>query len=172
MKSGINFLLCALLLLSVIACKKDDDDVTPASITGTWRLTDIHSENGQIAFDFLGTPITGPYEFHGINYDATTTFTENPNAFVSQGEYTAAAYYEILGSGVSDTLTADVDATGSWFVNGDKISQVINGDTTTLDILELTGSKLRLRLLLNESYLDGGTLYSQTGEVYSTFEKQ
>jgi hypothetical protein len=41
-----------------------------------------------------------------------------------------------------------------------------------LDILELSDSKLRVRLDESVTYEDGGTVFTQTGEVYSTFERE
>ena len=171
MKSGINFLVCALLLLTVVACK-DDDDATPASLVGTWAMTDIHS-TGTLEYDFLGTPLTSDYEFHGIEYNATTTFTENPNEFTSEGDYTFVITTDFFGTEFIDTINVPVfDGTGTWAINGNTMTQVFAGDTSEFDILEFTNSKLRLQQDLDVTYEEAGVIYHDEATVFSTFEKQ
>ena len=173
MKSGINFLVCALLLLTVVACKDDDDPAGPAELVGTWAMTDIHSENGSLEYDFLGTPITSDYEFHGIDYNATTTFTENPNEFTSEGDYTFVITTDFFGQPFIDTINVPVFAgTGQWSINGNQMTQIFAGDTSVFDILEFTNDKLRLREDLDVTYLDAGVEYHDQATIFSTFEKQ
>ena len=172
MKSGINFLLGAMLLLSVVACK-DDDDVDPATLPGTWAMTDIHTENGTVTYEFLGTPLTSDFEFHGIDYDATITFTENPNVFVGTGTYTFAINTEILGQPYADTLTVDAfEDSGSWLLSGNTLSQIFAGDTSEFDILEFTPTKLRLKQELNAPFTEQGITFTPSATVYTTLEKQ
>lgn len=171
MKILFKLVFLALVGVLITNCKKDDDNF--ASLVGTWNLTDIHTDNGTSTVTFLGIPVTGTYTFHGIDYNATTTFTENPNEFVSSGDYTYLISVNYAGVPQTEIDTIEVSSvnSGEWEINGDKLTQFIAGDSTVLTIEELTDSKLRVRYDQDVIFEDQGIIVHDKATIYSTFEK-
>ena len=166
--------LCLLTLsaLLFIGCKKDED-AAPGSIPGTWKMTDVHADNGVSTSTFLGQEITYTYSFHGKDYNTVTTFTENPNEFSSTGSYTIVTTINILGQITTTETPGDAfSGTGTWSINGNTLTQVFSGETAEFEILELSDSKLRLKQDLDVTFDDNGSLVHNTATVYATFEKQ
>ena len=171
MKNLSKLILLAMVAVLLTNCKKDDP--VNASPVGTWKMTDINCNDGRTSFELLGTPVTTTYSFHGTEYNTTTTFTENPNEFTSTGSYKFEITTVFLGQ--SDTQTTEVDAfagTGEWSINGDILTQIFAGDTTEVKILELSGSKMRLRQDIDAVVNDAGTEIHDQATVFTTFEKQ
>jgi hypothetical protein len=170
MKYIVKISLLAMIVLSLAYCKKDDE--ANASLAGQWKMTDIHADDGVSTFELLGTTLTGTYKFHGTEYNAVTTFTENPNEFTSTGSYTVEFISEFLGQ--SDTTIQVVDAfqgSGEWSISNDTLYQTFADSTTAALILELTGNKMRLRQDLDVTIIDNGTPIQNQATVFSTFER-
>lgn len=170
MKTTSNYLFFAVLCFALSNCKKDESSLS--SLAGNWRMTDIHCNDGTSTFDFLGTPITNTYTFQGIDYDLVTTFSENPNEFSSTGSYTFRITTVFLGTPITEEHEVDAIAeVGEWFIEGDKLYQVVGGDTTFLTIIELTDSELQLRLDQDITFDNQGTLVTDKSTVFSSFER-
>lgn len=172
MKRFLKLLAFASIAILFTNCDKDDDN-DDASVVGTWKMAELKADNGTATFDLLGVPVTGTFTILGSNFNTTTTFTANPNVFTSSGSYTTTVTTNFLGQIDTVTETVDVDGeTGSWNINGDKLQQILLGDTTDFTILELSDAKLRLRLDLDESFIDQGTEYHQTATIFTSFDRQ
>ena len=172
MKLVSGFCIVAAVVFLFIGCKKDED-ATPGSLPGTWRMTDVHADNGVSTTTVLGQEISYTYSFHGKDYSTMTTFTENPNEFTSTGSYTAVTTINFQGQ--MTTTETPVDAasgTGTWSINGSTFTQVFAGETAEFEILELSDSKFRLKQDLDVTFDDNGSLVHNTATVYSTFEKK
>ena len=158
-------------LLFLTGCNKDEENKITGSLTATWKMTDLHADDGVSTTTLGGQTITSSYTIRGLDYHASTTFTENPNEFNSTGSYQAITNIQLLGS---DTTTVYVLAGGTWSISGQTLKQVDNGDTTTFEILELTDSKLRLKENMEEMYSDTsfGLTVHKMATVYSSFEKE
>ncbi|HZV69078.1 MAG TPA: lipocalin family protein [Saprospiraceae bacterium] len=166
MKIIFKFTLLLLVVISMIQCKKDPATI---SMAGQWKMTDIHCDDGVSVTDVLGTEITQTYTYHGIEYNTVTTFTENPNNFSSTGTYTFEITTVFFGQSTTEEVEADAFlGSGEWSIDGDVFTQTFAGQVTEMAILELTGSKMRLRQDVDITL--NGTHNTQT--VFSTFEKQ
>jgi hypothetical protein len=174
MKNQFKLCLLGILIIAAASCNKDDDDpVKSGSIVGQWRMTDIHSNNGIVESKFFGEVYNATYSFHGEDYNYFTTFSENPNEFSYTGSYTSLFELESEGQFEHDTSIVDANpGTGTWSINGEKLTQIFDGDTTTFDILELSDAKLRLQIIINETFTDEEDYYHESATVFSTFEKQ
>ncbi len=171
MKITFGFILLILIAISVTKCKKDD--AVNSSLKGEWKMTDAHCDDGMIVLDPGGLNVSGTFSFQGLTYNATTTFTDNPDQFTSTGSYTALYTTVILGATTMDTIEVPVDSDpGAWSIKGDTLIQDINGETTKSIILEMTGSKLRLRNDLDVTVPISGAPAHNTATVFTTFEKQ
>ena len=56
MKLVSGFCIVAAVVFLFIGCKKDED-ATPGSLPGTWRMTDVHADNGVSTTTVLGQEI-------------------------------------------------------------------------------------------------------------------
>lgn len=175
MKLQVKFCLLGILFFAFSSCSKDENNINSGSIIGQWRMTDIHIDDGVSETTFLGQTINATFNSHGTDYNTTTTFTENPNEFSSEGSYTVITNLIILGQTTSDTSVVDAyTGTGTWSINGNKMTQIFAGDTSTFDILELSDIKMRLKEKVNTTVQDTslGLIIHEEGTVFSTFENQ
>ena len=112
---------------------------------------------------------------HGQDYNTTTTFTVNPNEFTSTGNYTAVSIFDATGT-MDTILVPAIDSVGTWSIDGDLLTQIIAGDTSTLTILELSDSKLMVREDFKEevTFTSGNFIGFTINEatVYSSFDRQ
>lgn len=172
MKKLFYFLVLASISWASVSCNKDDDTVDPANLAGVWKTTQVECNNGVSSFEVLGVPFTSNYTFYGKDFDFETTFTENPNEFSTVGSYTVVTTTEILG--VPETTESTTEAfpgVGSWEINGNTMIQVFAGDTTELEILELSSSKFRLKGDFDITIEDSGAIIRNTFTVFTTMEK-
>ena len=175
MKFIAKLCLFGILLFAVASCNKDENNINIDHMVGEWRMTDIHSDDGVSETVILGQTVNGTYTFHGSNYNTFTTFTENPNEFSSTGSYVVLT--ALTAQGQTQNSSVNVNAfpgTGTWSINGDKLTQNFLGTTSTYDILELSDSKLRLKGIVDETIQDStlGIIIHDRATVFSTFEKQ
>ena len=175
MKLYSRLCLLGILIFVFSACNKDEGSPTDGNIVGTWRLTDVHSDNGVSETTIAGQTYTSTYNFHGKDYAISTTFTENPNEYTSTGSYTVITNVTLAGQTTSDTTSVDASAgAGKWSINGNMLTQIYAGDTSTFEVLELSNSKLRLKDELDETVADttfGLTIHDKA-TVFTSFEKQ
>ena len=172
MKTFLKLLAFASIAILFTNCNKDDDDINSGDLVGTWALTEFRADDGEATIDVFGLPVSFTYSFVGSDFDATTTFTENPNNFTSTGSYSLTTTTDFAGQIETETTVIDVDESGSWAINGDKLSQFAAGDTLEFTILELSDSKLRLRLDLDETIIEQGAEAHDKATVFTSFEKQ
>ena len=171
MKTFLKLLAFASVAILFTNCDKDDD-INADNLAGTWALTEFRADDGEASFDLLGIPVSFTYSFVGSNFDATTTFTENPNQFTSTGSYDLTTTTNFAGQIETETTTIDIDESGTWSISGDKLTQVVTGDTLEFTILELSDEKLRLRLDLDETIIEQGAETHDKATVFTSFEKQ
>lgn len=171
MRFILNFAFLALSVL-FISCDKDDDGTPADNLPGTWRLVDIHSENGVATITLQGIPLTLAYESEGNSYNTTTTFTENPNEFTSEGSYVIHSTIATPGTPTTYDETVNIGGTGTWSINGDVLTQTLGGETTEIDILELSKTKMRLKYDVTLSEDNQGLIFQTTATIFSIFEKE
>jgi hypothetical protein len=175
MKSVIISLGLSILFLTLASCEKDVENNPTVNIVGTWKLTDIHANEGNYAVISNGAGRVFTFKLEGQDYNTTTTYTENPNEFTSTGSYTAITIFD-QSLPPDTTLVPFNNAMGSWSIDGDLLTHIIADDTTTITILELSDSKLKLRQDLEEEFIEysnGFTTFKfKSAKVYSSFDKQ
>ncbi|MEO6131208.1 MAG: lipocalin family protein [Saprospiraceae bacterium] len=162
---NLSFFIAFVLMIS-IGCGKDEP--VHHVIVGEWTMTETHCNDGVILHDVLGQEEIQTFSYHGTEYNATTTFTENPNQFFSSGYYKYEYTTTYLGDTETTILQSDaILGTGQWSIEDDTLFQTQAGNMKEFVILELNESKMRLRLDLNTT--EGGL--PTTGTVFLNFEK-
>lgn len=167
-----KFAILALMLSVFISCDKDDEGTHAENILGAWRMTDIHSENGEATITIQGLPITMDYASEGNSYNNTITFTENPDELISAGSYVLKTTIETPGAPTIFEETVNTSGTEPWSINGDTLTQTIAGQTSKWEILELNKTILRLKQNAEFSSDEQGFVFDVTATVFSSFEKQ
>lgn len=156
----------AMVFTITIGCGKDEP--VGNVIAGEWRMTDTHADDGVVIHTILGQEEIQTFSFQGTEYNATTTFTEDPDQFTSSGYYKYEYTTTFLGD--TETLILQSDAlagTGQWSIEDDTLFQTFAGITKPHVILELNESTLRVRLDLNTT--EGGL--PTTATIFTSFEK-
>ena len=165
MKISGLILTTASLLAFTTGCDKDDNVAPEKAIVGEWRMTNTHTDNGVVDFGLQDQT----FSYHGTEYNATTTYTENPNQFTSSGYYKYEFTTTFLGTTETIILQSDAEpGTGVWSIEGDTLFQTLNGIEKKYVILELNETDMRLRLDLNT--IEGGLLTTAT--IFTDFEKE
>lgn len=175
MNRFLSVLCIAVSVLFIISCKKDDDDISAGKLVGTWRMTELYCNNGKTTTNFLGIPIEGTFTYEGIEYNTTTTFTENPNEFTSSGSYKYRATTVIGGeTDITEETVSFNGGTGTWELDGDILRQMYADTTTEMKVLELTNDVLRTQLTLDVTVNDPllGITITTKGDVFTRFEKE
>jgi len=161
----LTFIIALVFAIS-LGCDKDESSGNV--IVGEWRMTETHADDGVAIHDILGEEEIQTFSYHGTEYHATTTFTENPDEFTSSGYYKYEYTTTFLGNTETIILQSDALAgTGQWSIEGDTLFQTFAGVTKPHVILELNESTLRVRLDLNT--IEGGL--PTTATIFTTFEK-
>ncbi|MEO5905709.1 MAG: hypothetical protein ABIQ11_03225 [Saprospiraceae bacterium] len=158
--------MMAFVLTITTGCGKEK---SPGNvIVGEWRMTETHAINGVIIHDVLGQQEIQTFSYHGTEYNATNTYTENPNEFTASGYYRYEYTTTYLGNTETFNLQSDLTpGVHQWSIDGDTLFQTSFGLEKKYVILELTDSKLRTRLDLNTT--EGGL--PTTATIFTDFEK-
>ena len=113
--------IIALMVTVTIGCGKDE--AVANLIVGEWCMTDTHADDGIVVHTIQGQEEIQTFSYHGIEYNATTTFTENPDQFTSGGYYKYEYTTTFLGNTETIILQSDALAgTGQWANEGDTLS--------------------------------------------------
>lgn len=142
----LKFLFLAILTVTLTACSGDDDAAadTSASLIGAWIGQDV-DYSGTTTTTVEGVSIDADFVGETFDVDFTLTFSEDPNEVVSEGSYGITLTTTIAG----ETTTQDIPnnafaSTGTWSRSGDTITISADGQTSELEITELTDSTLRV----------------------------
>ena len=169
--------ILVLLVLSFVlfSCSSDDassGSETSGDIVGKWRMTSV-SYSGQTVTEASGLEITSNFTGTGFDIDSTLEFTETPDEFVSEGEYSIELTYDINGSNVTTETQENLptDQTGEWTKSGNTLTFIISGESDDVTIEELTGSTLRIRTITVEDLSQAGATVTSTTDLVSTFER-
>ena len=152
----INLLFLVLLVI-ISSCSKDDgpSEIT-GDILGQWNLT-AYDYDGKSVTTAAGVSITSEFIGEGLNFDATVTFSDNPNTIVSQGDYTLRLTTTVMGeTNVVEHTFSDFIGNGNWEQSGNKLS-VSSGDLEyDYTIKRLTDNELILSLETVEDLSEQG----------------
>ncbi|HLU51515.1 MAG TPA: lipocalin family protein [Flavobacteriaceae bacterium] len=147
--------------IALVSCNKDDDNSgSPASIAGSWNLTKL---NLNVESTYVEDGITYIYlvAAEGTEYDASLTFSENPNTIEPLGSITVSVKSYLNGIPVGQeeqTLNlGDEFDSGTWDLNGSTLT-VYEGDNTEISteftVETLTQNKLVITYF--EEMIEGG----------------
>lgn len=137
-----KLILIALALLSIISCRKDDDEKEESLITGTWNLTKIQTISGKdnsiiSSYIISDCPDKRKYEFFDNQYKITyfkDSFLVNCDVNeVENGEFTynkSQKYISFKPTYSQDSYAINVDAisTNELQISESYFSYDANGD--------------------------------------------
>ncbi|WP_033962077.1 lipocalin family protein [Psychroserpens jangbogonensis] len=171
-----NFLFIALTLV-LTACSSDDNDNSndPGDVNGEligiWDAVDV-LYSGDTVIEVAGQTIVTDFVGESYDVDFTLEFSENPNEFVSEGQYSVELTSTTLGQEqVFDVPNLEFVGDGTWTRDGSQLTTVSNGDEGTMTILELTNTTLRLRYQTVEVINNQGTLNTTTIDLETIYSR-
>ncbi|TDO78013.1 lipocalin-like protein [Flavobacterium chryseum] len=130
-KLSILFLSVLALGLSTSSCSSDDDN--EGTLEGKWELTEVG-----VGYD--GKEAVGPVQNEGGCKTEIAEYLQDGKFTDTYSEYT------------NDKCNTSSE-TGTWTKDGSKITRKYTGDdeTEVLEVLELTGSRLKTKITYTES---------------------
>jgi hypothetical protein len=174
MKNAIK-ILSLLTLVLFAACKKDDDKTTSEDgIVGKWKLTEMTCDDGTTSTEVDGTSYDGTFTATGKDYTQTVEFRSD-GTYTSSGGYTAVVTTNFFGqTSTAEATISDFLQNGTYEVNGDMLTGTAStGETGTYDILTLSASTLKFKVVLNRVQdLNGQGTSTTTGTYYFTMDRQ
>jgi hypothetical protein len=178
MKTRILLLLTVITFLT--ACESNDNtniDITSADLIGTWNATAQTLELATSAI-IQGVTITSNSSGYGKDFDFIYTFSENPNIVTTSGSFTSVTNTTSNIPGQSDIdqeielNSIDGFDSGTWNLDNNTITiSDSSGQTSVAEVVEFTGSKLKLKITIDESQNISGISADISGEMFLTLEK-
>jgi len=169
------YFLCIAMLVLLSSCSSDDNNngsnISTAEIVGIW-IGESVDYSGTGSTIFQGETITANFDGEGFDIDYTLTFTENPNNVVANGSYSVVLDYTINGQ-TEEQIIEDLEFlnNGTWNISGDMLTIVSEGETSDVEILELTDSSLKLKLTEEEIVIEQGLEVDTNITLIMTFTK-
>lgn len=163
------------MLVLLSSCSSDDNNngsnISTAEIVGIW-IGETVDYSGTGSTIFQGETITANFDGEGFAIDYTLTFTENPNNVVANGSYSVVLDYTINGQ-TEEQIIEDLEFlnNGTWNISGDMLTIVSEGETSDVEILELTDSSLKLKLTEEEIVIEQGLEVDTYITLIMTFTK-
>lgn len=157
-----KFLFVSLLsTIFFIACNKDDEKVveqiTNSSLIGTWKVTEVKSENtkifGKIKTPIGETPFNSEVPMTGKDYNMRITFADKPKKISSKGSFVIVVSVEIpiMGSKKYEQKISELPAVnGDWNVQDNTLVTTNLGKTTTIKIISYDKNEIVFSYALEE----------------------
>ncbi len=167
MQQLLKFCTLALLVFFV-SCNKDDDASGGDDLIRTWKVTEVNCTDGKTVVQD-GTDITTTtFTFTGKDITSEVIFKDD-KTFSSTGSYTQVLKTTFQGTTFTNEITFSAFATsGTWTKDGNNLTLKNASDPAqTAEITELTSSKLRFKVFINESETDpvDGVIVKNTATV-------
>lgn len=151
--------LLVLLSVSLFSCSKKDDSAKPSNqLIGKWKMTEFTYSGSSIS-TYEGQSTTAPFSGTGKDMDLHLFFSENPNKYISNGDYTIQFTMAMEDQEVTqDVVIQGFMGSGSWTRDGNKINttNAETGQVQTCTITQLDEHTLKMlwggTLVTTESY--------------------
>ncbi len=166
-------------ILFFVSCTNDDlsdlDTAAKASdLIGTWNLIE-ESQEGVASVILQGLPLTGTITSVSKDLNATITFSENPSVLTATGSYTetiTATFATLTRTEEIPVLLNNELSQGAWSLNQGVISLSGGNEMQAINIVELTGSTLKIEIpIVRNVILEGNNIGLDT-TIKMTFSKQ
>lgn len=145
------------LFFSVVLVSCSDDDNTPTipvyNIVGSWEMIDLNYTGNSTTTD-QGQSTSTTYVGVGTNFDASISFTENPNILLGDGTYDIELTSTTSGVSETNTITGSTLLPScTWSRNGASLIFVTEGqEDSSATILELSATNLKLQSDSDETF--------------------
>ncbi len=159
------------------SCTSNEDlgiNITEDDLVGVWNFTSF-TLDGSASYTVNGITYDIETSSYAKDLDYTVNFTKNPNEFSSAGSYTTVTTVRVSGEpdSVEEYRVDSLEGldSGNWSLDGNTFKSINNGQETIAEIVEFTGSKLKLKLVLDELESISGVDATITGESFITLER-
>lgn len=162
-----------LAILILFSCSDDSINIDRSLLLGSWEPVELYTDDGKLTQTSTGIQVTARFEYSASDFTGVITFDENPDTFGS----TISAEYEIVTTvaGQVETQQVEVESylgAGTWMIDGDRIILDTGGDDPqSWKVLELTQTRLRMRMKEEFEGFGGGIRTESSATVYLTLER-
>ena len=152
-----SYTLIALLAISVMVSCKKDDETSPATAAGTWK---VKSFTADPALPLVGSDLTALFG----DCTSKVSFILNTNGTISTSTVPTDCQDEL------EDLGLDTSSAAKWSVSGNKIMIAASDNTTSVYDLEVSASEMKWKVTENVDLLGTGTPTKTT--LTLTFTRQ
>ncbi|MCC6723716.1 MAG: lipocalin family protein [Saprospiraceae bacterium] len=165
MKNAIK-ILSLLTLVLFAACKKDESTKSSSDIEGTWKLTFMSCDDGQITTEAGGIASSGTFTASGKDYNATVNFKAD-GTFTSSGSYTQVMSLTVDGfEQTLETPTSDFLENGTYTFDGTTLTTTVDGESGSGEVTVLTDTNLEMEVKIDKTDDFGGQGSSTTKATF------
>lgn len=168
MKTSIKSLLLGLTILIFSCSKENETPYDESMVVGNWQLTSI-DYSGTSTTSILGIKAVTNFTGKGIDMDFKVGFVDDPNEYISMGDYNIELTTELAGQITTEIYKiSDFMMPGTWSLKGDKLIIENLEDTQEAIIKELKSSVMVLVSKYENTTSQTG--FTLTQKVTSTFK--
>ena len=175
MKLFKNLFLILTLTSVLVSCSKDDDVHVPTNsekIIGNWELNEFKSSGTTITKVGNEAPTEAIITAKGETFTNTFSKFTHPNTLESTGNYLLKTTTKIGNEEVENQKITKFNTSGSWTIEGEKLTIKQGQEEKVFDIIELSDTVLKLKDLLEETTTIGSTVVTTTLTSNLSFEKK
>jgi len=175
MKLFKNLFLILTLTSVLVSCGNDDDAHVPTNsekIIGNWELNQFMVNGNSVTTVGDEDPIEATIASIGETFtDAFSKFT-HPSTTERSGSFLLVTTTTIGGQAVEKQEIIQFNTSGSWKIEGDKLTIKNGGEDEVYDIVELSDTILKLKRTTEETTTLGSTVVVVTLTSNLAFERQ
>lgn len=173
--------LSLILIISIFfySCEgtiSSDFSITKSDLVGTWSLTNFEMENVNLLVTSVTPNETIVAYAQGKNYNASINLSENPDIASVSGDFTLEIKYNQTNVDIYTLdayLFTDIFGASSstWNYSNHVLSLSENGNLINIDVIDFTGTILKVEMDVNETVTINGITSNVTGSATITLEK-
>ena len=164
LRRSIYIVLTTVLVGISFGCSKEVDEApnpVQAPLTGVWEAY-LYTFQGNFSTVFPDDFEFTEFAAISLELDIFMTFEENPNTYSLEGPY-LMEYSETHEGDTQQYLLLDVfEDQGSWTIDGNIITLMIDGEEVTAGISQLSDTTLILRINTSRSEIEDDNFTTTT----------
>lgn len=176
----LKLLLLFIIIPILFSCEVNTTsqaDITSTDLVGTWNLTNFKIDNAILNI-LSPDPATITASGFGKNYNASITFTENPNQVSVDGNFDFELTYT-NGQTYIENIYLDAtllnntfgSSSSSWRIDNNILSLIESREIINIEIIEYTGSKIVVETKINQTITINNVTAEIAGKAFITLER-
>lgn len=174
MKLFKNLFLTLTLTSILVSCSSDDVHIPTNSekIIGEWELNEFKLNGNSITTVGSEDPIEAIIMSNGETFTNTLSKFTHPNTLKNSGSFLLVTTTTIGEEVIEKQAITQFDTSGTWKIEGEKLTIKADGENTEYDILSLTEKVLKLKGVDEDTTTIGSTVIVTKLTSTLSFEKK